>query len=158
MKVKENDKARAELKSLENGLDRYRQGLSRLGCSRDLIIRNIEAVKRWQESFSEPLERFPGGVELIERANTEARKPYSEFQNLYESAKLEYLEIQKRLEEEIGTKKKQLISTEMASREAKGGKIDEDRDTPCGGCGADRRESSNLESCFGFSGPDRASD
>ena len=125
MKAKENDKARAELKSLENDLDRYRQGLSRLNCSRDLMIQNIEAVKRWQESFSEPLERFPGGAELIERANTEAQKSYSKFQNLYESAKSEYLEIQKRLEEEIGTKKKQLISTEMASEETKGGKIDE---------------------------------
>lgn len=99
-----------QIKSLEKGLDECKQGLSRLDGYRDLMLQNIEAVKRWQTSFSEPLEHFPGGKELIEETDIETRKAFAEADRMYEKARSEYLNRQKVLEGELEAKKKQLVS------------------------------------------------
>lgn len=120
------ERGQAELRSMECDLDRCRQGISRLDCSRELLIENMEAIKRWQESFSEPLERFPGGAELIEQTESEVRKTCSEFQELYEGAKSEYLEAQKRIEADMDAKKRELSSGGSASKATGGGESDVD--------------------------------
>ncbi len=124
--VDETDKAQAELVLLENSLEQYQQGLSRLDRSRDLLVQNMEAIKRWQGSFSEPLEKFPGGIDLVGQTDSEARKAMSEFQELYDGARSEYLEAQKRIEAEIETKKRELASSRPAPESAKGGGSDVD--------------------------------
>ena len=112
---------RSEIRGLETQLTECDEGLARLDRCRGFLMENLEEARRWQDQFSEPIERFPGGRELREKTAEESRRALSEFQELYSSAKSEYLEKRRELEDGIEARKRRMSSTEEPKSEDEGG-------------------------------------
>ncbi len=110
----------AELRNLKLRLDECRAGLSRLERCREFFVASSVAAKRWREQLSEPIDLFPGGKELREEAEAESRRASMEFSGLYDSAKAEYLEKQKELEDEMSARKKRMAASEGEQSKPKG--------------------------------------
>lgn len=112
---------KSEIRGLETQLTECDEGLARLDRCRDFLMENLEEARRWQDQFSEPIERFPGGRELREKTEEESRQALSEFQELYSSAKSEYLEKKRELEDGIEARRRRMFSAERPADKDKGG-------------------------------------
>lgn len=111
---------KTELRNLELRLGECRAGLSRLERCREFFVESSAAARRWREQLSEPIDLFPGGKELREEAEAESEKASTEFWGLYDSAKAEYLEKQKELEDEMDVRKKRMASSVGEQDKSKG--------------------------------------
>ena len=114
---KRSDNFSAELHKvarLQDDWDKCRQGMARLDEYRDFIQQNVKALNHWQNSFSDPIEKIPGGKQLAEQTEVATRKTLAETDEFYAETRAKYLAKQKEIESQIDAAKKRLAAVDGA--------------------------------------------
>lgn len=103
-----------EVARLQDDWDKCRQGMARLDEYRDFIQQNVKALNHWQNSFSDPIEKIPGGKQLAEQTEVATRKTLAETDEFYAETRAKYLARQKEIEGQIDAAKKRLAAADGA--------------------------------------------
>ena len=101
-----------EVKRLEGEWEKCRQGMARMDEYHDFVLQNAENLRRWRNSFSEPMEKMPGGAEFAEEQEAEIRKTLAQSDEIYEDAKAKYAAKQKGIEDQIDAAKKRIAASD----------------------------------------------
>ena len=103
-----------EVKRLEGEWEKCRQSMARMDEYHDFVLQNAENLRRWRNSFSDPMEKMPGGAEFAEEQEAEIRKTLAQSDEIYEDAKVKYAARQKEIEDQIDAAKKRIAANDGA--------------------------------------------